>query len=75
MSASFYTPEEAAEVLAVSTKTLYRWTSQDPTLPHFKRGNVLRYPREEFLAWIKRQMPRASRRGPQAPAQATSTAA
>lgn len=71
----FLTPEQAADLLAVSTKTLYRWTSADPTLPHFKRGNVLRYPRAEFEAWIRRQMPRASRSRPQEVAQEPSPAA
>jgi excisionase family DNA binding protein len=74
-AAEFLKPEEVAELMQVSTKSVYRWANTDPTMPCFRRGSVMRFPRDALMAWITKQMPRASRRGPQEPAQAHGTAA
>ena len=46
---------QAAELLQVSVKTLHRWSREDPSMPVLRRGRVVRFPRERFVAWLKRQ--------------------
>ncbi len=41
---------DAAELLCVSTKTIYRWIASG-SLPHVKVGNQYRFSRGELLAW------------------------
>ncbi len=41
---------EAADILKVSTKTIYRWLSAKK-IPHVRAGNQYRFSRAELLAW------------------------
>lgn len=47
------TAAEVAELLQVSTKTVYRWASEDATMPLLRIGGVVRFPRERFLRWLR----------------------
>jgi excisionase family DNA binding protein len=59
---AYLTPAQAAELVAVSEKTILRWSIVDPSLPVLRRGRVVRIHRDRFLAWLERQEPRGSRR-------------
>lgn len=48
------TPEEVADWLRVSTKTIYRWL-EDGKLPALRVGRTYRIPRSEVLAMVRRQ--------------------
>jgi excisionase family DNA binding protein len=58
---AFLTPAQAAELLQVSPKSIYRWATSDHTMPVFRKGAILRFPRERLLEWVTRQMPRGAR--------------
>jgi excisionase family DNA binding protein len=58
---TFLTPAQAAQLLQVSPKSIYRWARSDHTMPVFRKGSILRFPRAELEVWIKRQMPRGAR--------------
>lgn len=47
--------EELAKVLNVSTKTILRWAKDEPSMPTFRRGKVLRFPRNRVLVWLRDQ--------------------
>lgn len=54
------TVQEAAALLAVSDKTLYRMARQGQ-VPHARLGGSLRFRREELEAWIRQQSIRPRR--------------
>jgi excisionase family DNA binding protein len=70
--ATYLTPREVAAMLQVSEKTISRWSLEDPSMPVLRRGRVVRFPREQLLAWLER---RASRRITQRPRKETHGAA
>lgn len=52
--APFYLrPEEVAELLRLSVKSVYRLAAEDPELPVLKLGRTVRFPRERLLKWLK----------------------
>ena len=61
----YLTLEEAAELVNVDQKTVARWSREDHTFPVFRRGRVVRVPRERFLAWLERQTRQRGARKPQ----------
>ena len=62
----YLTPQQVADLLQIDEKTVSRWSLQDPTMPVFRRGRVVRFPLERLLAWLERQEPRSARRAAQA---------
>ena len=50
-----YKQTEAAQVLGVSEPTLRDWMKGDDPPPHFRRGKVLMFPREDLIRWLNRQ--------------------
>jgi excisionase family DNA binding protein len=58
----YLTPTQVADLLQVSVKTVSRWALEDASMPALRRGRVLRFEREQLLAWLDRQLPRAARR-------------
>ena len=62
----YLTPQQVADLLQIDEKTVSRWSLQDPTMPVFRRGRVVRFQRERLLAWLERQEPRSARRAAQA---------
>ena len=46
-------PEEFAETLGVSTKTLLRWRTDGTGPKWIKRGKVILYPLGDILDWLK----------------------
>jgi excisionase family DNA binding protein len=65
-SAHYLTPQQVADLLQIDEKTVSRWSLQDPTMPVFRRGRVVRFQRERLMAWLERQEPRSARRAAQA---------
>lgn len=49
---AYFTPDEVAELLRVSEKTVSRWAAKDPTLPVLRIGGTVRFPRERLLRWL-----------------------
>ena len=46
------TPDEVCDLLSISKKTLYGWTSRHE-IPFIKLGRLLRFRREEIDQWLK----------------------
>jgi excisionase family DNA binding protein len=51
--------EQAAEYLALSTKTLYGWRCRRYGPPSYRLGNKVRYRPEEVRSWVDAQEVRA----------------
>lgn len=68
----FFTPEEIAEKLKLSTATVYKLIGQD-NLPHFRIGKSYRIPASSFEAFVMSEgnLARFSKREQQLPAAAT----
>ena len=47
-------PQQAAEALAISTRTLWRMTASGE-IPHVRLGGCLRYPVDDLQRWIDEQ--------------------
>ncbi len=48
------TTKEAAALLAVSVRTIYAWVAER-RIPYRKAGRLLRFDRDELLAWSEAQ--------------------
>jgi excisionase family DNA binding protein len=51
-----YRPEETAELLSVSERTLWTWT-QDGKIPAFREGRIVRYYVDDLRRWIEDRRP------------------
>jgi hypothetical protein len=55
----YWTPEELAGELRVSTKSVYRWASDDATMPQLRlgsgKGSTLRFPRDRMMRWLRQR--------------------
>ncbi|MEO8048501.1 MAG: helix-turn-helix domain-containing protein [Nitrospirota bacterium] len=49
----YLTGEQVAELLQVSVKSVWRWVKTDPSLPCFKIGRTIRFPRERLMRWLR----------------------
>lgn len=49
----FLTPEELAEELRVTIRTVYRWRRNDEGPPAIKVGGQLRYRRTDVEQWLE----------------------
>ena len=49
----YLTVAQVAALLQVSERTVYRWASEDPTLPVLRVGGTLRFPRARLLRWLE----------------------
>jgi excisionase family DNA binding protein len=59
---AYLTPEQVAEMLQLSVKSVYR-IAKDPTFPALKIGGSVRFPRERLLRWLRdREQGRPPRR-------------
>jgi excisionase family DNA binding protein len=54
MEREFLTSEEVLQVLRVSKPTLTRWV-REGVLPVYRFGRQLRFPKDEFEAWVAAQ--------------------
>jgi excisionase family DNA binding protein len=52
---SYLLPAEVAELLRLSTKSIYRLAAEDPTMPVLRIGGSLRFPRERLLHWLRQR--------------------
>jgi excisionase family DNA binding protein len=46
------TVEELAEYLSIKKSTVYDWTHRK-AIPHYKRGHVVRFLREDVDSWLE----------------------
>ena len=49
----YLTPAEFAGMMKVSPPTIYRWASEDPSLPAIRYAKTLRFPRTRLLKWLR----------------------
>jgi hypothetical protein len=49
----YWSPEQVAQLLQVSTKTVYRLAAANPDLPRLPLPGVLRFPRQRLLRWLR----------------------
>jgi excisionase family DNA binding protein len=52
-TATYLLPAEVADLLRLSTKSIYRLAAQDATMPVLRLGGTLRFPRERLLLWLR----------------------
>jgi excisionase family DNA binding protein len=52
LRAIYLTPTEVAEMLKLSTKSVYRIAQADPSMPMLKFGGSVRFPKERLLRWL-----------------------
>ncbi len=52
-SPEYLTPEQVHAMLQLSTKTIYRLASADPSMPVLRIGGSVRFPRERLLRWLQ----------------------
>jgi excisionase family DNA binding protein len=64
MATEYLTSAEILPILRVSKQTLGRW-ARAGTIPAYRLGRQLRFPKEEFEAWLEAQ--RADRVTPEPP--------
>lgn len=51
---AYLLPEEVAAILRLSTKSVYRIASADPTMPALRlNGRTIRFPRERLERWLR----------------------
>ena len=48
----YLTPAQVAELLQVSAKSVFRWASEDPSMPTLRVGRTVRFPRERLERWL-----------------------
>lgn len=48
----YLTAEQVAGVLQVSAKSVFRWASEDPSMPALRIGRTIRFPRARLLRWF-----------------------
>ena len=51
--AAYLTPKEVADMLRVSSKSVYRWAKDDPSMPMLRLGGTVRFPRERLERWLR----------------------
>lgn len=49
----YLTVDQVANMLQVSTKSVSRWVSHDPSMPALRIGRTLRFERARLLAWLR----------------------
>jgi excisionase family DNA binding protein len=49
----YLTVDQVAKQLQVDPATVYRWAKADRTMPVFRIGGVVRFPRERLEAWLR----------------------
>jgi excisionase family DNA binding protein len=52
-SPEYFTPDQVAELLQVSTKSVYRWAAEDPTMPALRIGGTVRFHAERLRRWLR----------------------
>jgi excisionase family DNA binding protein len=50
---AYLTPDEVADVLRLSTKSIYRLAKDNPDMPVLKIGGTVRFPRERLERWLR----------------------
>jgi len=50
---AYLTAAQLADLVQVDTTTVYRWASQEPSMPALRIRGVVRFPRERVLAWLE----------------------
>jgi excisionase family DNA binding protein len=50
---AYFTADQVGELLQVSGKSVYRWASEDPSMPTLRIGATVRFPKDRLLAWLR----------------------
>jgi excisionase family DNA binding protein len=62
----YLTAEAVATLVSVSKATVDRWAKEHPTMPVLKIGEVVRFPKDRLLVWLRTREQGATAR-PRAP--------
>ncbi len=49
----YWTAEQLAEMLQVSVKSVFRWASEDASMPVLRIGRTVRFPKARLLRWLE----------------------
>jgi excisionase family DNA binding protein len=52
-AAEYLTVPQVAALLQVSAKSVFRWATEDATMPVLRMGRTVRVPRDRFLRWLQ----------------------
>ncbi len=52
-AAEYLTARQFAALIQVSQKSVFRWATEDPSMPALRIGRTLRFPRARLLAWLR----------------------
>ena len=61
VSPDYLTAAQLADLLQVSTNTIWRWAKSEPSMPVLRIGDVVRFPRERIERWLRAQEQGAAR--------------
>ncbi len=50
----YLTAQQVGELLQVSSRTVQRWALEDASMPVFRLGRTVRFPRAELERWFAR---------------------
>jgi excisionase family DNA binding protein len=48
----YWTAEQLAEMLQVSVKSVFRWATEDASMPVLRIGRTVRFPKARLLRWL-----------------------
>jgi excisionase family DNA binding protein len=52
---TYWSADDLARELRIHKSTIFRLAQRDPTMPQLRLGNLVRFPRERVLRWLRRR--------------------
>ena len=51
----YLTPQDVASMLQVNQRTVLRWAAEDPSMPTFRMGRVIRFEQVALVRWLRKR--------------------
>ena len=51
----YLTPHDVARMLQVNQRTVLRWAAEDPSMPTFRMGRVIRFEQVALVCWLRKR--------------------
>ena len=51
----YLTPQDVAGMLQVDERTVLRWAAEDPSMPTFRKGRVIRFEQVALVGWLRKR--------------------
>ena len=51
----YLTPQDVASMLQVNQRTVLRWAAEDPSMPTFRMGRVIRFEQVALVCWLRKR--------------------